>query len=84
MIALEYWIFLERLERWGVPLGRSSRTRRWVRGIAPSWKLKAPGCVASVWEGKGRKMRLRGGAGRNQAEGTLMWKATDCSHLWAP
>ena len=54
-------------------------TRRWVQGIEPSLRLKAPWCVASVLEGKGRRRRSMGGAGRSQVEGTPMLKATDCS-----
>ena len=48
MIGLVYWISLERLERWDVPWEMWLRMRRGVRGIAPWWKLKAPGYVASV------------------------------------
>ena len=59
-------------------------TMRWVRGIEPSLRLKAPWFAASVLEGKGRRMRLMGGAGRSQVEATLMLKVTDCSRWWLP
>ena len=84
MIGLVYWISLERLGRWDVPWGRWWMTRRWVQGIEPSLRLKAPWCVASVLEGKGRRRRLMGGAGRSQVEGTLMLKVTDCSRWLVP